>query len=187
MSCAAHEPGEPGRDLRLLGSKRLHGAAVEDLALNGAALEHPALRLVELVEAHHQQRLQRRRHLDLGVVGGHREHLRDEQRVAARRVRDPLAQLARDGVADQYVGLLRGQRLQPQRRRPARAPLHQLGPSHAQQQKWRAGREQRHGLDQLEKRLLAPLEVVEDHDQRRLLLQQLPERPGDLVATRPDV
>ena len=61
----AHERGEPGRDLRLLGGERLDGAAVEDLTLDRAALEHPALRLVELVEPGRQQRLQRRRHLDL--------------------------------------------------------------------------------------------------------------------------
>src|SRR4029077_6923082 len=29
--------------------------------------------------------------------------------------------------------------------------------------------------------LLAPLDVVEDDDERRLLLEQLPERPGDLL------
>ena len=61
----ADERGEPGRDLRLLGGERLHGAAVEDLALDRAAFEHPALGFVELVEAGRQQRLQRRRHLDL--------------------------------------------------------------------------------------------------------------------------
>ena len=38
------ESREPGRDPRLLGAERLHGAAVEDLALHRAPLEHPALR-----------------------------------------------------------------------------------------------------------------------------------------------
>ena len=37
----AHEPGEPGRHLRLFGPERLHAAAVEDLSLHRAALEHP--------------------------------------------------------------------------------------------------------------------------------------------------
>ena len=120
---APHECGEPGRDLRLLGSERLHAAAVEDLALDGAALEHPALGLVELVEAGRQQRLQRGRHVDVAILGRHREHLRDEERVAARRAGDPLAQLARDGVADQRVRLLRGERLEAQRPGPARTPL----------------------------------------------------------------
>ena len=62
---APDECGEPGRDLRLFGSERLDAAAVEDLALDGAALEHPALGLVELVEPRRQQRLQRRRHIDI--------------------------------------------------------------------------------------------------------------------------
>ena len=90
-------------------------------------------------------------------------------------------------VADQRVGVLRRQRLQPQRPRPAGTPLDELRPGHAQEQERRAGREQRRRLDQIEERLVAPLEVVEDHDQRRLLLEQLPERPGDLVPARPDV
>src|SRR5438552_12662751 len=45
---------------RLLGRERLHGAAVEELALDGAALEHAPLPLVELVEARAEQRFQRR-------------------------------------------------------------------------------------------------------------------------------
>ena len=40
------------------GAERLHGAAVEDLALDRAALEHPPLGRVELVEAGREQRLQ---------------------------------------------------------------------------------------------------------------------------------
>ncbi len=40
-------------------------------------------------------------------------------------------------------------------------------------------------LDQVEERLLAPLDVVEDKDERRLLLEQLAERPGDLLRRRP--
>ena len=55
----ANERGEPGRDLGLLGRERLHGPAVEDLALDGSPLEHLALGVVELVEARRQQRLQR--------------------------------------------------------------------------------------------------------------------------------
>ena len=40
-------------------------------------------------------------------------------------------------------------------------------------------------LDQVEERLLAPLDVVEHDDERRLLLEQLPERPGDLLREVP--
>ena len=55
---AAHERGQARRHLRLLRCERLHGAAVEDLALDRAALEHPPLGRVELVEAGGEQRLQ---------------------------------------------------------------------------------------------------------------------------------
>ena len=48
-------------------------------------------------------------------------------------------------------------------------------------------REQRGRLDEIEERLLAPLDVVEHHDERRLLLEQLAEGPRDLVAARPDL
>ena len=104
---------------------------------------------------------------------------------AARAIRSRSS--VRDVVADQRVCVLRGERLEAQRPRPAGTPLHQLRPSHAQEQERRARREQRRRLDQIEERLVAPLDVVEDDDQRRLLLEQLPERPGDLVPARPDL
>ncbi len=37
-------------------------------------------------------------------------------------------------------------------------------------------------LDQVEERLLAPLDVVEDAHERRALLEQLAEGPGDLLG-----
>ena len=93
---AAHERGQPRRHLRLLRAERLDGAAVEDLALDRAALEHPPLAGVELVEAGGEQRLQGRRHLDLVArLTRHRQHLADEQRVAAGRSGDLRAQLLR--------------------------------------------------------------------------------------------
>ena len=52
--------------------------------LDRAALEHAPLAGVELVEAGGEQRPQARRHLDPGSrLGGHRQHLGDEERVAA--------------------------------------------------------------------------------------------------------
>jgi hypothetical protein len=87
----AHERSEAGRDLRLLRAKRLDSAAVEDLALDRTAFEHPALRLVELVEPRRQKRLQCRRHSDLRIFRRHGEHLGDEERVARRCLGDPFA------------------------------------------------------------------------------------------------
>ncbi len=180
----AHERGQAGGHLRLVGVEGLHGAAVEDLALDGAAFEHPALRLLELVESGGQQRPQCRRHLDVCAPRGHREHLQDEQRVAARSAGDSRPELPRHGDADQRARLLRLERLQPHRPRPAGTPFQQLRSGHAQEEKRNPGGEQHRRLDQVEERLLAPLDVVQDDDQRRALLEQLPERPGDLVPAR---
>ena len=68
--------------------------------------------------------------------------------------------------------------------RPATPPgaRPELGAGEAEQQDRRAGREQGDVLDEVEERLLAPLDVVEQADERRLLLEQLAERPGDLLG-----
>ena len=46
-------------------------------------------------------------------------------------------------------------------------------------------REQRDVLDQVEEGLLAPLDIVEHHNEWRLLLEQLAERPADLLRHVP--
>ena len=77
------------------------------------------------------------------------------------------------------------ERLEPHRHRPGGAAVEQLGAGHAEQQERGAAGEQRDMLDQVEERLLAPLDVVEHDHERRLLLEQLAERPGDLLRRRP--
>ena len=77
------------------------------------------------------------------------------------------------------------ERLEPHRDRPGGAAVEQLRAGHAEQQERGAAREQRDMLDQVEERLLAPLDVVEHDDERRLLLEQLAERPADLLRRRP--
>src|SRR5215471_10732418 len=47
--------------------------------------------------------------------------------------------------------------------------------------------EKRRRHDEVEERRVAPLDLVEDDDQRRLLLKQLAERPGDLVGAGRDL
>ena len=87
----------------------------------------------------------------------------------------------RDGVGEERLDLGLRQRLEPKRDRPLGASLAQLGPREADQEQWRAGREQRDMLDEVEEGLLTPLDVVEQHDERRRGLELLAERPRDLV------
>ena len=117
---------------------------------------------------------------------GHREHLRDEQRVAARRARILCpARTKRARRPAPRPALRRAAPAAAPRARPA--PLHQLGSRHAHEQNRRAVPSNAVELDQIERRLYAPVHVVEDHHYRRRLLEQLPERPGDLVAARRDI
>ena len=140
---APHERCEARRHLRLLRGQRLYGAAVEDLAFDRAALEHPSLGRVELVEPRRQQRLQRRRHLDLAShLLGHREHLTNEERVAGGGGRDPRTQLLRHVCPDQIGRVGAVERLEPGRDRPGGAAVEQLRPGHTEQQQRGTAREQ---------------------------------------------
>ena len=64
--------------------------------------------------------------------------------------------------AGSVVDLGLRQRPEHERDRPLAAALRELGPGEAEEEDRRAGREQRDVLDQVEERLLAPLDVVED-------------------------
>ncbi len=87
---------EPGPWISLRRGEGRDSAAVEDLALDGGRFQYPALGRIELIETSREQRLQRRRHRHLGASGlDHRDHLLDEQGVAARGPQDALAQLRR--------------------------------------------------------------------------------------------
>jgi len=97
---------------------------VEDLALDRAALEHPPLGRLQLVEAGSEQRLDRGwdGHLAVGFADD-RHHLRDEERVPGGGASDLLAQRGRDRVRDELVDRSLRKRLEPKHDRPARAPL----------------------------------------------------------------
>ena len=91
----------------------------------------------------------------------------------------------------QAIGLRGIERLEENRRRvplpsaPVRATLEQLGPRHAEEQDRRVAAQVGDVLHQVEEPLLAPVQVVEHADERPLsrdLLEQLAERPGDLVG-----
>ncbi len=133
---APDERCEPRRHLRLLRRQRLHRAAVEQLSLDGAALQDSALRIVELIEPRDQQRPQRCGDLDFPAIRiAECRHLGQKQRIATGGADDPLAHVVRDGGSDERAGLVVRQRLQTQHRRPAGTTVEQLGPRHADEQR----------------------------------------------------
>ena len=132
----AHERGQARRHLRLLGCERLHGAAVEDLALDRAALEHAAAR---------PGRAGRGAPRAAPAASAARRPRRPPRRPspASRSMKSGLppaarAILARSSPAircrDQLVDVLVAERLEPERHRPGGAALEQLRPRHAEQQ-----------------------------------------------------
>ncbi len=95
-----HERGQLWREPCVVGHQRLYDRVVKHFAFDGAALEDRPLGRVQLVKARREQRLERRRHVDLAVPRlHHRRHLLDEQRVAASRREDPLAHVIVELVA----------------------------------------------------------------------------------------
>ena len=117
----------------------------------GAPLEHAALGRLELVEAGGEQRLQGRRDADLAVGRvGHREHLRDEERIAAGSAERSVPAGRRRAAQDQLVDVLGSQRLDPEGDRPGRTALAEFGTRHAEQEDRRAGGEECDVLDEVE-------------------------------------
>ena len=114
----------------------------------------------------------------------HRHHLGEEERVAARGMGDPRAQVMVEALREELVCLFRCERLEPDRSGPGGAALAQLRPRHAEKEERRLASEQGGRLHEVEEGLLRPLDVVEQHDQRCLLFQQLAEGPGDLLGAR---
>ena len=195
MSSFAHQPGQARRQLSLFRIQRLHRSAVEDPALDRAALQHGAFMRFELVEASGEQRLNRRRNGHRPVAGllKERNHLLDEERVTLGSLPYAGAQspVQVRQALDQALGLLGRKRLEQHRGRvdlaaaPACSAVEQIRPRHAEQQDGRIARKIGHVLDQVEKGLLTPVQVVEDTDERSLRgnhLQVLPKGPGDLLA-----
>ena len=95
-------------------------AAMEQAPLHRRPLEGAAFVGLEPVDARGEERVDRRRHLVLAgprIVGQHREHLLDEERVALGRLDDPPAEPGRQVVlpeqrVDEAVRLDRLQRLE---------------------------------------------------------------------------
>ena len=185
------------RHVRVAVRERPHRTLVEHPSFHRAALEHGSLSRVELVEPRCQQRLDRRWNLYHGAARSvdEREHLLDEQRISLGGVTDPPPQLVVHAAerVQERIGFGGVERLEQDRRRvqlpagPRRPPVEQLGTRHAEEQERAVPRQIGDVLDQREERLLPPVEIVEDSDERRflrLLLEKLAESPGDLVGRR---
>ena len=78
---------------------------------------------------------------------------------------DPGTQIRRHLLADQLVDRTRLQRLQPNRDRPLRAAVGKLRTRHADEQDRRPRRQQGRALDEVEEAFVAPLDIVENHDE----------------------
>jgi hypothetical protein len=116
LSCEGEE--DAAESLRVLRRQEFRdGAAVEQPPLHRSALKHRALTRLEPVDAGGQERMNRCGQglvCGLGVVGEHREHLLDEQRIALGCVDDAFAEPRRDVTtvhqpADQILRLVVGQ------------------------------------------------------------------------------
>src|SRR5204863_1037653 len=108
-----------------------------------------------------------------------------ERRVAAGGTDEPGPEHWPERLGDQRLDRVLAERLEPQRDRPARPLVEKLQARHADQQQRDTGGEERDVLDEVEERLLAPLDVVEDDDEqplRRRLLEGLAEGPRELVG-----
>ncbi len=183
----------------LLGRQRLDGAAVEHAPLDGAALEHASLGSVELVEPRGEQRLDRRRDDDVAAAATparQRDHLLDEERIA-------LGGLA-DALAEVVVEVGRGSRSAGRSRRassgssrtfvaftfPPAQPARRSRSSGRAMQSRRIGasRERSATCSTRSRNVSSPqwtsssTQTIGRLDGDRL--EQLPERPGDLVARR---
>src|SRR5581483_9056381 len=153
------------------------------------------LRRWEAVDARGDERLQRVRDaLGARVLGEHAHGLLDEERIPLRLrehrcVVDRQLQLLGER-GDELLALVRLQRLELERRRadaaaaPGRADVEQLRPREAEDEERRLAHPGGEVLDQLEQRLLAPVDVLEDEHERLRggeLLGPRARGPGDLL------
>ena len=167
------------------------GRLVKDLALYRSRLDRRVLVVGETVESFGQEGLDSRWYFedtpDAIVFEQERDHLLDKERVSIRAVDNLVSRwlVQLDGTAevvDQLHALGLGQRLEEDRGRirppatPLRPDLVKLGPCDADEEQRCVVRPLGDVVDEVEKRRLAPVDVVEDEDERTTACQRLEER-----------
>ena len=204
------EPLERAGDLSLLLGRRQvgYGAPPEHLADHGGTLQDRALERLEPVEPRGEHgldglgnadRLDVRQRLQPSValherafLDEHAQHLLEEERVAAGCAADGvggvLVERARE-ILEQLPRVVALQRRQLDRRRsgPCRPQLREIAAGETADENRRVASPAREVLDQIEKRRLRPLDVVENEQHgplTRKRLEQPPEGPVELVAAR---
>ena len=153
------------------------------LPLDRGALDDLPLSQLESVEASGEQRMDRRRHFQLldGTVmlGDHRQHLLDEERVPFGRIDDSPANPLVDGngshqIGDELLALRLAERLEQHCRRvqlastPSRADVEQFCTRNAEQKNRCIAAPVGDVLDQIKERRLRPVQVIKHQNKRTL-------------------
>ena len=185
---AQEQPVERRSHVLDVGREVFERAAHEQAAHRGGALEQPPLGRRQAVDACGDQRLQRVRdplYATALPLGEHPDRLLDEERVPLG-LREHGVDVDRDAElggerGDELGALGERQRLELERHRadtaaaPRRPYVEQFRPGEAEQQERRLAHPGGEVLDQLEQRLLAPVDVLEDEHERLRLGELLAE------------
>ena len=183
------------------GRELFDDASMKDLAFHGPAADDVALVGPQPVEASLEERVNGGRDDEVSAVllGGHGEHLLQEQRVPIGGRKNAPANVGIDFFAcelvDEPLAVVGRQRLEREGRgvqlpaAPVGTELMQLGACDAEEKDGGIARPLRHVLDQVQKEVFRPLDVVEEHELRPLggtPLQELAEGELRLGGRRPD-
>lgn len=177
------------RVARALARERNDRVGGEEPADDGCDRERVAFCGRQELEARCEQRVDRRRHrIGRVLVDDHRDKLFEEERVALCGLGDRLPARVVEAVAgevrNQPVGVLGVERLEEDRGRvrlaaaPRRPLVEQLGPRQAQKQDGRLSRGRRDVVDHVEHRRRAPVDVLEDEDERPFAGDRLEQPPN---------
>src|SRR5579863_93572 len=185
--------GEREEDGARVGSGELgHGVAREVPTDDRRGLEDRALSRLEPIEPCGEKRMDRRRDRGLATAfGDNRDELLEEEGIAFGRLLDLRAgsgidrPLGRE-LVEERCGLVAAQCVECDRRaRPARALVMQLRPGEAEQEDWCLAAPAEDVLDQVEKRGLRPVHVLNADEERTIagsVLEQPANLPEDLVV-----